>query len=74
MKLAFHGATTMTSNLETDVAVSAHAGFKALEVWAAKIDAYLATHSLTDLISLFIDSMRYAYHPQFNRVHCISRE
>jgi 2-keto-myo-inositol isomerase len=53
MKLAFHGATTMTSNLETDVAVSAHAGFKALEVWAAKIDAYLATHSLTDLISLF---------------------
>jgi 2-keto-myo-inositol isomerase len=53
MKLAFHGATTMTSNLETDVAVSAHAGFKALEVWAAKIDTYLATHSLTDLGSLF---------------------
>ncbi len=55
MKLAFHGATTMTSNLETDVAVSAHAGFKALEVWAAKIDFYLATHSLTDLSSLFVN-------------------
>ncbi len=55
MKLAFHGATTMTSNLETDVAVSAHAGFKALEVWAAKIDSYLATHSLTDLSSLFVN-------------------
>jgi 2-keto-myo-inositol isomerase len=53
MILAFHGATTMTSNLETDVAVSAHAGFKALEVWAAKIVPYLATHSRTELSSLF---------------------
>lgn len=53
MILAFHGATTMTSNLETDVAVSAHAGFKALEVWAAKIDRYLAAHSLNDLKGLF---------------------
>jgi len=53
MILAFHGATTMTSDLETDVAVSAHAGFKALEVWAAKIDRYLAAHSLNDLKGLF---------------------
>jgi len=53
MKLAFHGATTMTSDLETDIAVSAHAGFKALEVWAAKVDRYLARHSLTDLQALF---------------------
>ena len=49
MKLAFHGATTMTSDLETDVAIAAHAGFKALEIWAAKIDSYLATHNLDDL-------------------------
>ena len=55
MKLAFHGATTMTNNLETDVAVTAHAGFKALEVWAAKMDRYLAAHSLVDLNALFID-------------------
>jgi 2-keto-myo-inositol isomerase len=55
MKLAFHGATTMTSNLETDVAVTAHAGFKALEVWAAKMDCYLAAHSLADLNALFVD-------------------
>jgi len=55
MKLAFHGATTMTSNLETDVAVTAHAGFKALEVWAAKMDRYLAAHSQADLNALFID-------------------
>jgi 2-keto-myo-inositol isomerase len=53
MKLAFHGATTMTSDLETDIAISAQAGFKALEVWAAKMDPYLAIHSLTDLNSLF---------------------
>jgi len=55
MKLAFHGATTMTSNLETDVAVTARAGFKALEVWAAKMDRYLAAHSLADLNTLFMD-------------------
>jgi 2-keto-myo-inositol isomerase len=55
MKLAFHGATTMTSDLETDVAVAAHAGFKALEVWAIKMDRYLADHSLSDLKDLFVD-------------------
>ncbi len=38
MKLAFHSATTMTSDLETDIAISAQAGFKALEVWAKKVD------------------------------------
>jgi 2-keto-myo-inositol isomerase len=55
MKLAFHGATTMTSDLETDVAVTAGAGFKALEVWAVKLDRYLAVHSLADLNALFVD-------------------
>jgi 2-keto-myo-inositol isomerase len=56
MILAFHGATTKTSNLETDVAITAQAGYQALEVWAEKIDVYLATHSLTDLNALFVDS------------------
>ncbi len=55
MKLAFHGATTMTSDLETDVAVSARAGFKALELWAKKLDRYLEAHSLEDLNALFLD-------------------
>jgi 2-keto-myo-inositol isomerase len=55
MKLAFHGATTMTSDLETDIAVAASAGFKALEVWAEKMDRYLAAHSLADLNALFVD-------------------
>jgi 2-keto-myo-inositol isomerase len=49
MILSFHGATTMTSNLETDISISAHAGFKALELWAEKIDHYLTTRSLADL-------------------------
>ena len=55
MKLAFHGATTMTSDLETDVVVTAYAGFKALEVWAVKMDRYLAAHSLAELNALFVD-------------------
>ena len=53
MRLAFHSATSMGADLATDVAVSAQAGYKALEVWATKIDAYLADHSLVDLVDLF---------------------
>jgi 2-keto-myo-inositol isomerase len=55
MKLAFHGATTMTSDLETDVSITAGAGFKALEVWTEKMDRYLKAKSLDDLIALFVD-------------------
>ena len=42
----------MTSDLETDVKATAHAGLKALELWASKIDKYLADHSLDDLKAL----------------------
>jgi 2-keto-myo-inositol isomerase len=52
MRLGFHGATTMTSDLETDIAVSAAAGFTALELWAAKVDTYLAKHTPSDLKTL----------------------
>ncbi len=52
MKLGFHGATTMTSDLETDVAATAYAGFKALELWAAKIDQFLADHTREELDGL----------------------
>jgi 2-keto-myo-inositol isomerase len=55
MKLAFHGATTMTSDLETDIAVTAQAGYRALEVWAKKLDRYLAAHSLDELNALFVN-------------------
>lgn len=43
----------MTSDLETDIAATAHAGYKALELWAVKIDSYLAAHTLADLKGLF---------------------
>jgi 2-keto-myo-inositol isomerase len=56
MRLGFHGATSMTSDLETDVAATAHAGFQALELWAAKIDKYLAAHSLNELKGLLTEN------------------
>lgn len=55
MRLGFHGATSMTSDLETDVMATAHAGLKALELWAGKIDTYLADHRLADLRALLAD-------------------
>ncbi len=55
MRLGFHGATSMTSDLETDVAASAYAGFLALELWGTKIDKYLAGHSLDDLKALLTE-------------------
>jgi len=55
MKLAFHGATTMKCDLETDIAISAGAGFKALEVWAAKMDRYLEAHTPAELHGLFVN-------------------
>ncbi len=56
MKLAFHGATSMKTDLATDVDVSAHAGFGGLELWGAKVDDYLRGHSLAELRKLFIQS------------------
>ncbi|MEW5871537.1 MAG: hypothetical protein AB1894_19845 [Chloroflexota bacterium] len=53
MLLSFHGATTMTSDLEMDVRVSAQAGFGALDVWVAKMDRYLEKHPMADLKALF---------------------
>lgn len=54
MKLAFHGATTLTSDLETDVAVTAAAGFHGLEIWSEKMDSYLLNHAVSELKELFI--------------------
>jgi 2-keto-myo-inositol isomerase len=53
MQLGFHGATTMTSTLETDVEVAAQAGWNGLEVWAEKVDTYLKTHTIEELAALF---------------------
>jgi len=52
MQLAFHGATSMTSDLQTDILATAHAGFKALELWAAKVDRFLEDHSVAELKAL----------------------
>jgi 2-keto-myo-inositol isomerase len=55
MKLGFHGATTMTADLQTDVVASARAGFMGLELWVAnqsKVDRFLADHSVADLKAL----------------------
>ncbi len=52
MLLGFHSATTMTSDLETDVAATKAAGFKALELGAYKLDKYLPNHSIAELKEL----------------------
>jgi len=56
MRLGFHGATSMTSDLVTDVKASAHAGFRTLELWASKIDKYLEDHSMEDVKALLADN------------------
>jgi 2-keto-myo-inositol isomerase len=53
MLLAINGATTMKATLPQDIAAAGAAGFKALEIWAAKMDAYLETHSVEELKALF---------------------
>ena len=56
MLLGFHGATTMTSDLETDLRVSREAGYKGLELWADKVYKFLETHTLAELNALFVDN------------------
>lgn len=53
MRLAYHGATSMKAGLMADVEAAARAGFSGLEIWAAKADAYLSSHSLGELGTVF---------------------
>ena len=53
MLLAINGATTMKASLPEDIAAANSAGLKALEIWAAKMDAYLERHSVEELKALF---------------------
>ena len=53
MLLGFNGATTMRATLPEDITVASAAGFKALEIWAAKVDAYLEKRSVEQLKALF---------------------
>jgi 2-keto-myo-inositol isomerase len=43
----------MKATLPLDIAATSTAGFKALEIWVAKMDAYLETHSVDELRTLF---------------------
>jgi len=56
MQLGFHGATTMTASLETDISLTARGGWDGLEVWAEKVDLFLKTHSTPQLTQLFLDN------------------
>jgi 2-keto-myo-inositol isomerase len=53
MRLAINGACTMTSDLPTDIAAAAAAGFHYLEIWAAKMDRFLKENAVEDLEALF---------------------
>src|SRR6476646_4523539 len=53
MKLSFNGATTMKADLPTDIRAAAAAGFDYVEIWAAKLRAFLQTQSAGDLKKLF---------------------
>jgi 2-keto-myo-inositol isomerase len=55
MLLGINGATTMKATLAEDIAAASSAGFKGLEIWAAKMDAYLGQegNSVDSLKALF---------------------
>ena len=56
MKLALNGATTMRADLATDLQAAKNAGFDYLEIWAAKLRAFLKERSTSDLRDLFSGS------------------
>jgi 2-keto-myo-inositol isomerase len=56
MKLALNGATTMRADLATDLQAARAAGFDYLEIWAAKLRAFLKQRSTSELKDLFTDS------------------
>ena len=53
MKLALNGATTMRADLATDLEAAQNAGYDYLEIWAAKLRAFLKQNAITDLKELF---------------------
>ncbi|HEX6716220.1 MAG TPA: sugar phosphate isomerase/epimerase [Pyrinomonadaceae bacterium] len=56
MKLALNGATTMRADLATDLQSAKAAGFDYLEIWAAKLRAFLKEKSTAELKTLFADA------------------
>lgn len=53
MKLALNGATTMRADLVTDLEAAKAAGFDYLEIWAAKLRAFLKDKTTAELRDLF---------------------
>ena len=49
MELGLNGATTLTADLATDIAVAGRAGFDFVEIWAAKLMGYLEQGGLPAL-------------------------
>jgi 2-keto-myo-inositol isomerase len=56
MKLALNGATTMRADLATDLQAAKAASFDYLEIWAAKLRAFLKERSTAELKDLFAES------------------
>ena len=56
MKIALNGATTMHAPLATDFAAAKAAGFAYVEIWAAKLHAFLAHRSTDELKDLIAES------------------
>lgn len=56
MKLALNGATTMRADLVTDLRAAKAAGFDYLEIWAAKLRAFLKERPTSELRDLFSES------------------
>src|SRR4026207_206880 len=56
MKLALNGATTMRADLATDLHAAKAAGFDYLEIWAAKLRAFLKERSAAELRELFAEA------------------
>ena len=52
MKLSLNGATTMKADLTTDFQVARAAGFDYVEIWAAKLRAFLHHQTTTELKDL----------------------
>ncbi len=52
MKIGYNGATTMTSDLETDIRIAGQAGYNVLEITATKLDKFLQKHPLNDARNL----------------------
>ena len=56
MKIALNGATTMRADLVTDLDAARAAGFDYLEIWAAKLRAFLRERPAEELRDLFAES------------------